>query len=50
MPKTEAEKMLENPSDFKLFFVEKKDGSKTGFVAHFHVLHLGTGTKQLEIS
>lgn len=49
MTKTEVEKMLDNPSDFKLFFVEKKDGSKIGFVAHFHVLHLGTGTKQLEI-
>jgi RimJ/RimL family protein N-acetyltransferase len=49
MTKTEAEKMLDNPSDFKLFFVEKKDGSKIGFVAHFHVLHLGTGSKQLEI-
>lgn len=49
MTKTEVEKMLDNPSDFKLFFVEKKDGGKIGFVAHFHVLHLGTGTKQLEI-
>jgi len=29
--------------------VEKKDGNKIGFVAHFHVLHLGTGSKQLEI-
>jgi RimJ/RimL family protein N-acetyltransferase len=49
MSKTEAEKMLENPSDFKVFFIEKKDGSKIGFIAHFNVLHLGTGTKQLEI-
>jgi RimJ/RimL family protein N-acetyltransferase len=49
MSKTEAEKMLENPSDFKVFIVEKKDGSKIGFIAHFNVLHLGTGTKQLEI-
>jgi len=33
----------------QLFFVEKKDGSKIGFIAHFHVLHLGTGSKLLEI-
>jgi RimJ/RimL family protein N-acetyltransferase len=49
MSKTEAEKMLDNPSDIKPFIVEKKDGSKIGFIVHFHVLHLGTGTKQLEI-
>lgn len=49
MPKTELEKMLGNPSDFQPFFIEKKDGGKIGFIAHFHVLHLGTGTKQLEI-
>jgi RimJ/RimL family protein N-acetyltransferase len=49
MSKTEAEKMLDNPSDIKPFIIEKKDGSKIGFIVHFHVLHLGTGTKQLEI-
>jgi len=49
MSKTEAEKMLENPSDIKPFIIEKKDGSKIGFIVHFHVLHLGTDTKQLEI-
>jgi len=49
MSRTEIEKMLENPSDLKPFIVEKKDGSKIGFIIHFHVLHLGTGTKQLEI-
>jgi RimJ/RimL family protein N-acetyltransferase len=49
MSKTEAEKMLDNPSDIKPFIIEKKDESKIGFIAHFHVLHLGTGTKQLEI-
>ena len=47
MPKTEVEKMLDSPSDFRLFFVEKKDGNKVGFIAHFHVLHMGTGTKLL---
>jgi RimJ/RimL family protein N-acetyltransferase len=49
MSKTEAEKMLDNSSDIKPFIIEKKDGSKIGFIVHFHVLHLGTGTKQLEI-
>ena len=49
MPRTEVEKMLENPSDLKPFIIEKKDESKIGFIIHFHVLHLGTGTKQLEI-
>jgi len=49
MSRTEVEKMLENPIDIKPFIIEKKDGSKVGFIAHFHVLHLGTGTKQLEI-
>jgi RimJ/RimL family protein N-acetyltransferase len=49
MSKTEAEKMLDNPSDITLFFIEKKDGSKIGFICHFHVLHMGTGTKQLEV-
>ena len=48
MSKTEAEKMLDSP-DINPFMIEKKDGSKIGFIFHFHVLHLGTGTKQLEI-
>jgi RimJ/RimL family protein N-acetyltransferase len=49
MSKAEAEKMLDNPSDIKSFTIEKKDGSRIGFIFHFHVLHIGTGTKQLEI-
>jgi len=48
MSKGEAEKMLDT-SDVRLFLVEKKDGSKIGFIAHFHVLHTGTGTRQLEV-
>jgi RimJ/RimL family protein N-acetyltransferase len=48
MSKVEAEKMLDNP-DIDPFLIEKKDGSRIGFIFHFHVLHLGTGTKQLEI-
>jgi len=47
MSKTETEKMLDNPSDFQLFFVEKKDGSKIGFVSHFYVLH--PAARHLEI-
>jgi ribosomal-protein-alanine N-acetyltransferase len=49
MSRMEIEKMLENPSDLKPFVIEKKDGNKVGFIIHFHVVHLGTGTKQLEI-
>ncbi len=49
MSRTEVEKILENPSDFKAFIIEKKDGTKIGFVAHFNVVHIGTGTEQLEI-
>jgi RimJ/RimL family protein N-acetyltransferase len=49
MSTTQVEKMLENPSDLQPFIIEKKDGSKIGFITHFHVLNLGTGTKQLEI-
>jgi RimJ/RimL family protein N-acetyltransferase len=47
MSRIEAEKMLENPLELKPFFIEKKDGSKIGFVAHFYVLH--PASKQLEI-
>jgi len=49
MSRTQVEKMLDNPSDFQPFFIEKKDGNKIGFICHFHVLHMGTGTRQLEI-
>jgi len=49
MSRTEVEKILENPSDLKPFIIEKKDGSKIGFIIHFHVLHLALGTRQLEI-
>jgi len=47
MPKTEAEKMLESPLELTPFIIERKDGSKIGFVAHFHVLHVAG--KLLEI-
>jgi RimJ/RimL family protein N-acetyltransferase len=47
MSKTEAEKIFESPLEEKLFIVEKKDGSKIGFVTHFYVLHVAG--RQLEI-
>ena len=48
MSKTEAEKMFETPHEKKSFIIEKKDGSKIGFITHFYVLHPSAG-KQLEI-
>ena len=45
--RTEAEKMFENPHEEKSFIIEKKDGSKIGFIGHFYVLHVAV--KQLEI-
>ena len=37
---TEIEKRRENnPFEFKTFIIEKKDGNKIGWVAHFYVLH-----------
>jgi len=47
MSRTEAEKMLENPLELKPFMIEKKDGGKIGFIAHFFVLH--PAGRQLEI-
>ena len=47
MSKAELEKIFENPHEEKLFIVEKKDGGKIGFVAHFYVLH--PASRQLEI-
>jgi len=45
--KTEAEKMFESPLELKPFLIEKKDGSKIGFIGHFYVLH--PAGRQLEI-
>jgi len=47
MSRIEAEKMFESPLELKPFIIEKKDGSKIGFVSHFHVLHVAG--KLLEI-
>jgi len=47
MSRTEVEKILESPLELKPFIIEKKDGSKIGFVAHFYVLHVAG--KLLEI-
>jgi ribosomal-protein-alanine N-acetyltransferase len=44
--RAETEKMLEGPNELKPFIVEKKDGTKIGFIAHFYVLH---PFRQLEI-
>jgi hypothetical protein len=38
MSRTEAEKRLETPVELRPFIIEKKDGSKIGFVAHYHEL------------
>ncbi len=43
-----VEKIFSGPHDTKPFVVEKKDGSKIGFIAGFQVLH--PATRQLEIS
>jgi RimJ/RimL family protein N-acetyltransferase len=45
--RTETEKMLESPLELKPFFIEKKDGTKIGFIVYFYVLHVAG--KQLEI-
>jgi ribosomal-protein-alanine N-acetyltransferase len=47
MSKTEFEEVLEGPNELKPFFIEKKDGTKVGFITHFHVLHVAG--KLLEI-
>jgi RimJ/RimL family protein N-acetyltransferase len=39
MSRSDSEKMLESPHELKPFFIEKKDGVRVGFVAHFYVLH-----------
>lgn len=39
MLREDVERMLNNPHEFKPFIVEKNDGSKIGFIAHFYVLH-----------
>ncbi len=49
MSKAEVEKMLEGPGESRVFFIEKKGGSKIGFMTHFHVSHAGAGAKLLEI-
>ena len=37
--KSESEKIRESPNEPKMFIVEKKDGSKIGYILHFNVLH-----------
>jgi RimJ/RimL family protein N-acetyltransferase len=45
LSKTEVEKMFETPVELKSFIIEKKDGSKIGFVARYKELWGG----QMEI-
>jgi len=45
--KTQAEKMFEGPHEKKPFIIEKRDGSRIGFITHFYVLH--PASRQLEI-
>jgi ribosomal-protein-alanine N-acetyltransferase len=47
MSRTDAEKILESPNEMRPFIIEKKDGGKVGFIAHFYVLHVAG--KQQEI-
>jgi RimJ/RimL family protein N-acetyltransferase len=47
LSRAETEKILESPLELKPFILEKKDGTKIGFIAHFHVLHPSGG--KLEI-
>jgi ribosomal-protein-alanine N-acetyltransferase len=37
--RAETEKMVESPLELKPFIIEKKDGTRIGFIAHYHVLH-----------
>ena len=40
MSRTDMEKLLESPNELKAFVVEKKDGTKVGFISHFYVIHV----------
>jgi RimJ/RimL family protein N-acetyltransferase len=48
MSRTEVEKMFESPHELKSFLIERKDGSKIGFIIHYYVLD--PAGRQLEIS
>ena len=37
--RTDIEKMLETPNELKPFIIEKKDGSKIGWIMHFNFLN-----------
>jgi RimJ/RimL family protein N-acetyltransferase len=39
MSRAEMEKIESSPLEFKIFIIEKKDGTKIGSIVHFHVLH-----------
>jgi len=47
MSRADVEKIFDGPHEEKWFIIEKKDGAKIGFIAHFYVLH--PAGRQLEI-
>jgi len=49
--KSEFEKVFEagDKHEEKDFFIQKKDGTKIGLMAHFYVLHVAASMRQLEI-
>jgi len=49
--KSEFEKIFEigDKHEEKDFFIQKKDGTKIGLMAHFYVLHVASSMRQLEI-
>jgi ribosomal-protein-alanine N-acetyltransferase len=40
MSKSEIEKDLESPNEQRYYIIEKRDGSKIGFISHFYFLHI----------
>lgn len=47
--KAEVERILERPTDSQSFFIEKKDGSRVGFIVYFYIFHPGLDARILEI-
>ncbi len=48
--KMDLEKIFESPNEMKLFIIEKKDGSKIGFISHFYVLHIAGRQQEIGYS
>jgi ribosomal-protein-alanine N-acetyltransferase len=51
LSKSEVEKFIgaEDKHEERDFFIQKKDGTKIGLMAHFYVLHVAPSMRQLEI-